>query len=100
MSKAKEFRAKEPQAHIFFRLSVITYELGDLHKDIVFMHRFPKEKEAHKANAKLSLADMLVQIFLLCDELGFDVEELIELGWKHLEEKYKEYERRGWVEIV
>jgi hypothetical protein len=35
----------------------------------------------------------------LCDELGFNEDELKELGWKHLEEKYKEFEQRGWVEV-
>jgi hypothetical protein len=99
LNRAKEFRAKEPKAHIFFRLSVISYELGDLHRDIAFMNRFPMEKDAHKINAKLSLADMIVQIFLLCDELGFDERELEELGWRHLEERYKEFESRGWTEI-
>lgn len=100
MSKAREFRAKEPKAPIFFRLSVISYELGDLHRDIAFSIRFPQEKAAHMANAKLSLADLIVQIHLLCDELGFDEKELDELGWKHLEERYAEFKRRGWVSVT
>jgi hypothetical protein len=100
MEKAKEYRAKERKAHIFFRLSIISYELGDLNRDIAYMHRFPKESNAHRANVKLSLADLMVQLSLLCNELGFDEGELRELGWKHLEEKYEEFDRRGWVEVI
>jgi hypothetical protein len=99
VEKAKEFRTKEPKAPIFFRLSVIAYELGDLHRDIVFMVRFPSEKAAHLANAKLSLADLMTQLTLLCDELGFDEDEIRSLGWEHLKERYNEFKRRGWVEI-
>jgi hypothetical protein len=99
MEKAKLFRSKEKKCNIFYRLNIIGYELGDLMKDIAYMHRFPKETDAHRANAKLSLADLIVQISLLCDELGFNEDELKELGWKHLEEKYKEFEQRGWVEV-
>ena len=100
MARAKEYRRKEPKAHIFFRLSIISYELGDLHRDIAYMYRFPKESSAHRANVRLSLGDLMVQLSLLCDELGFNEEEIKELGWKHLEEKYKEFERRGWVEVI
>lgn len=90
---------KEPKANIFFRLSVISYQLGDLHRDIAYMHRFPKEAEAHKANAKLSLADLLIQLSSLCKELGFDESELYELGKQRLKERYTEFERRGWVNL-
>ena len=99
MERAEQYRSKEPKSNIFYRLSIIGYELGDLMKDIAYMHRFPKERVAHRANAKLSVADLIVQISLLCDELNFNENELRELGWEHLEEKYKEFEKRGWVDV-
>ena len=89
----------EPKANIFFRLSIIGYELGDLNKDIVYMRRFPNEKEAHRADSKLSLADLLTQISILCIELGFDEEEIRKMGKAHLNERYSEFEKRGWKEV-
>ena len=88
---------KEPKADMFFRLNIIFYELGDLSRDIVYMHRFPDERIAHKANARLSLADLFTQLSLLCKELDFNEEKLRKLGWRHLKEKYKEFEKRGWT---
>jgi len=89
----------EPKSNIFFRLCIITYEFGDLSKDIAYAYRFPNEHEAHMANAKLSLADLLTQLSILCKELGFNESELRELGFQHLREKFKEFEKRGWVAI-
>lgn len=99
MDKIEELKAKEPKANIFFRLSVIAYEFGDLNRDIVYMHRFPEEKNVHKAHMKLSLADLLTQLSLLCRELEFDEEELRKFGLAHLREKYAEFRKRGWIEI-
>jgi len=97
--KPKMNENHEPKSNIFFRLCIITYEFGDLSKDIVYAYRFPKEHEAHMANAKLSLADLLTQLSILCKELGFNESELRELGFQHLRERFKEFEKRGWVAI-
>jgi len=97
--KPATIEAREPRSNVFFRLCIIAYEFGDLCRDVVYMHRFPLEKAAHKANAKLSLADLFTQLSLLCKELEFDEEELRRLGWQHLSERYKEFEKRGWVDV-
>lgn len=96
---AEQAKAREKPADIFFRLSIISYEIGDLNKDIVYAFRFPDQKRAHLANAQLSLADALTQLSILCKELGFDEEELRKLGWQHLEERYGEFEENGWEVI-
>lgn len=94
-----EILACEPPISIFGRLAIIHYELGDLTKDLTYAHRFPDEKEAHLANAKLSLADLLTQLSLLCVELGFDEGEIRELGLEHIMERFEEFKKRRWVPV-
>jgi hypothetical protein len=103
MTEVKNQRAKlvtkEPENSIFGRLLIITYEMGDLTRDIFYANRFPEEREAHLANVSLSIADLLVQLSLLCKELGLDEEELRRLGWNHLQERYQEFQKRGWAPV-
>ena len=45
-----------------FRLSVIAYEIGDLHRSIIYAERFKNDQKmmiGHLANGKLALADSL-----------------------------------------
>jgi hypothetical protein len=98
-TKNEETNMTEPKTNIFFRLCIIAYEFGDLCRDIVYAHRFPNEHEAHMANAKLSLADLLTQLSIICKELGFNETELRELGVQHLREKHREFEKRRWVDV-
>jgi len=90
---------KEPKISIFGRLCIITYELGDLYRDLFYAYRLPNEKRAHLANAKLDLGELFVQLSILCKELGFDEKELRELGWQHLKDKFEELSKRGWVPL-
>ena len=48
----------EPKQNVFFRLSIISYELGDVSRDI--------KNNGH--NLKLSLADAFAQLSILCKE--------------------------------
>lgn len=99
MDEIEKLRQKEQNASVFFRLSIIAYEFGDLNRDIVYMNRFPKESNAHKAHMKLSMADLLIQLSILCRELDLDEDEIRKLGVAHLREKYEEFNKRGWTEI-
>jgi hypothetical protein len=84
---------------IFQRLVIITYELGDLCRDLFYARHFVGERKAHLANAKLSLADLFTQLSLLCRDLGFDEKELRELRQQHLQERFKELRSRVIVPI-
>ena len=83
---------------LFFRLSIITYELGDLHRALVYGHSFSSEQFSHVEEAKLALADLFIQLSILCFELGFSEPELKMLGWDHLRDRYKDFDKRGWSE--
>lgn len=86
----------------FFRLSIISYEIGDLHRSIVYAERFKDDEKAriaYMANGKLAMADVLTQLYLLCVSFGWNFHELRRLGAKHLEERHQDFKRDGWKEI-
>ncbi len=105
MVSAEEIRkvveeVKEPKAHVFFRLSLITHHLGEVHADIIGIHRIPSEARAHRANLKISLADLFMQLSILCLELGVDEEEVRRFAIERYRERTAEYKERGWVEVT
>lgn len=95
----EETLAKEPKVSVFVRLTIVFYELGDLSRDLFYANRFPNEAKAHLSSAKLSLGDLFAQLSLLCRELGWNEEEVRNLGWKHLRERFQEFERREWIPL-
>ena len=86
----------------FFRLAIIAYEMGDLNRSIVYAERFREDENArtaYLANGKLALADALTQIYLLCESVGWDFNELRKLGAEHLKERQEDFKKQGWKEI-
>lgn len=45
------------------------------------------------------MADMLTQLFLLCETLSWNFDDLRVMGMQHLEERQKDFIRDGWAEI-
>jgi hypothetical protein len=91
---------KEPKAHVFFRLSLITRHIGEVHSDIIGIYRIPSEAQAHRANLKISLADLFMQLSILCLELGEDEDELRRFAIRRYRERTADFRERGWVEVT
>jgi hypothetical protein len=98
-----ELKKNEPSSDDqFFRLSIVAYEIGDLHRAVVYANRFKDDEKmrvAHLAHGKLALADALTQLYLLCLSLEWDFNKLRELGALHLQERHEDFKRDGWSEI-
>jgi hypothetical protein len=61
-----------------------------------YMTRFPGECEAHRADLRLAVADVMVQACMLCIDLGWSPDEIYALGRQHVAERFDDFERRGW----
>lgn len=100
----EELKKNEPSSdNKLFRMSIIAYEIGDLHRAIAYATRFKddeKAKTAYLANGKLALADALTQLYLLCLSLEWNFNQLRELGALHLQERHEDFKRDGWSEIL
>jgi hypothetical protein len=66
----------------------------------VYANRFRNnEKDAalYRAHSKLLFANALIQWKLMCEQLGFDWDEMLALGQTHLEERFKDFQKDGWA---
>ena len=61
-----------------FTARVLTYELGDIHKLMIYIERFGGE--GYRDDLKIACADHLTMSGLLPEQLGFNLEELYEVG--------------------
>ena len=71
--------------------------LGDLHRSIVYMKRFPKKE--YQKDVKWHLLNLSMRLREVCREQGLNEEEVRELGWEHLRERFQEFKKDGWVEV-
>lgn len=90
----------EPEHGDWYRLLIMTYELGDAARAIVYRERFPSEAEAHEPELKLAIADLYTMLrkFIIIDK-GWSEQEIKRLGEKHMRERYKEFKGRGWAPV-
>lgn len=81
-SKLKRLLAKRRGKHepVSETLNVLMYEIGDLHKAVTYSRFYPEYEIAYRAEARAALADAIAQMELITETLGFDWEELRELG--------------------
>ena len=85
------------------RLSIMQYTFGYFVRDIVYANRFRNDPEKCKAyggeHTKLLFANALIQWKIMCEQLGYNFEEMLSLGQEHLEERYKDFNRDGWAKL-
>jgi NTP pyrophosphatase (non-canonical NTP hydrolase) len=72
--------------------------LGKVHRSIVYTMRFPNEKVCLD-NTEFHIANLNRRLSELCEEQELNENEVRELGWEHLREKYKEFKERGWKNL-
>jgi len=65
----------------------MTYELGDVAKCLVRMDTYPSNTIGYRAEMRKALADLYIQLLVLCEWFGFDIEDLRVLGECALKER-------------
>uniref|UniRef100_A0A6M3K4J3 Uncharacterized protein n=1 Tax=viral metagenome TaxID=1070528 RepID=A0A6M3K4J3_9ZZZZ len=97
----EEYNIEAPTSEIL-RLSIMEYTFGYFVRDLVYKNRFrnnEKDARVYNAHSKLTFANALIQWKLMCEQLGFDWEEMLALGQEHLEERYKDFRQDGWAKL-
>jgi hypothetical protein len=61
-----------------------------------YIERFPGEANAHQADLKLALGDVLVQAAMMCLDMGLSPQEVYNLGRQHVYERFTDFAERGW----
>lgn len=89
----------EPETPLLLRTSILSYEVGEVVKNIVYANRFNDKREAYLAYAKSGIHDIIVQAELLCRQLGMNYEQTCDDAWDKLAERFKDFQRDGWSKI-
>jgi len=76
-----------------FTLSILTYEVGNLHRLKVYTERFGKDRTLYLGDQKIELADALTQISLLVEQYGYDLEELRSIGLDRFKTRIREVKK-------
>jgi len=71
-----------------FTARVLSYEVGDIHKLMIYQERFGNC--GYLGDLKIACADTLTMISLLSEQLGYDLEELKEVGLERFRDRMKE----------
>lgn len=71
---------------------ILLYQLGDVARHMIYEKRFADEDNPYSFRGELrsSLADSLVMLQLLAEQLGFDKEELENYGYERYRERLLE----------
>ena len=100
----KKIRRLEPpkdQQQLVTRAAIMGYELGDLQQFAVYNARSnmdPHVLWSYQENAKLALADLLIQARMVCMDMSWDFDTIQELGLQHLQERMSEIQQDGFAE--
>lgn len=103
----KELRAlrrvepsNSPQRTIL-RSAIMGYELGDIQK---FAVKYAQQnldsniKKGLEENAKLGMADLVIQLRMFCEDMGWEFDSIQALGLEHLKERHEELKVDGWAD--
>lgn len=82
----------ENEKDLHWRVSILSYQIGDLIKWCVYDKYYGAKKNPQKAHLKSFVADVVAQILLFVEAAGLDLEDCIDLGLTKLSER--EYDNK------
>lgn len=78
------------------RIIILNKEIAQVAYNLLQARIFTAESTALRANAILELGDALVQIELLCYDLGVQPKDVLRQGIQHTVERFQDFDARGW----
>jgi len=78
------------------RMLILQHQIGEAGYAIMKSRRFPDDEAGYLAAAKLGVADAMVQIEMLCLDLGWNPDEIKRMGLQHTWERFRDFEAKGW----
>lgn len=78
------------------RIIILNKEIAQVAYNLLQARIFTAESTALRANAILELGDALVQIELLCYDLGVQPKDVLRQGIQHAFERFQDFDARGW----
>jgi hypothetical protein len=78
------------------RIIILNKEVALVAYGLLQARIFTDEADALRANAILELGDAMVQMEMLCIDLGLLPANVLKLGIQHTFERFQDFEMRGW----
>lgn len=78
------------------RIIILNKEIALVAYGLLQSRIFPAETSALKANAILELGDAMVQLEMLCYDLGVQPKDVLRQGIQHTFERFQDFDARGW----
>ena len=78
------------------RIIILNKEIALVAYGLLQTRIFTEESAALRANAILELGDAMVQIEMLCLDLGLIPKDVLRQGIQHTFERFQDFEARGW----
>lgn len=78
------------------RIIILNKEIALVAYGLLQARIFTAESAALQANAVLELGDAMVQIEMLCLDLGLIPKDVLRQGIQHTFERFQDFEARGW----
>ena len=78
------------------RIIILNKEIAQVAYNLLQARIFTAEAAALRANAILELGDAMVQMELLCYDLGVQPKDVLRQGISHTFERFQDFDRRGW----
>jgi len=78
------------------RIVILNKEISNAAYHLLQARIFPTEEKEQIASAKLELGDAMVQIEMLCYDMGLIPSDVLKLGIQHTFERFQDFECRGW----
>jgi hypothetical protein len=75
-----------PQRDPYKRFTILAYQLADVGKSMRYGLIYKDKTESYKSYLKTGLSDLLIQTIIFAKLFNYDVEELLDLGIRRLEE--------------
>ena len=75
-------------------LHILQWELGDVAKATTYMSWHPELTSSYKAEAKLALSSLVFQTMVVSKLLGFEIEELLEMGVDIIKGRIEEKQKK------
>ena len=90
MSLFQLLRRHKPYERAKDVIAVLVYEIGDVVKCIHYMENFPQDRKAYIAELRKAMADVFIQMKILCEMYDFSLSELFEEGHDEFVQMLKE----------
>jgi hypothetical protein len=79
-------RQKDP----LWRLGILSYQFGDMSRWIMYRMYYGESKNPQQKHGITFYSDLLIQVLMLGEALGFDIEKCLDIGIeKMLEQEFK-----------